>query len=95
MHESGVTVPGRRRTQGSTLVGLAGTVRSAAALVVIAVIFAIVMVAALGVAVLSLTIRALVPHSSQPDRVRGGWRPGAVIDTTARVIRSAGPKSTR
>ncbi len=95
MQESGVTVPGRYRTEGSMLVGLAGTILSAVALVVIAVIFTMVMVAALGVTVLGLTIRALVPHSSQPDRVRGGLRPGAVIDTTARVIRSAGPKSMR
>ena len=95
MHERWVTGPGPDRTPSSPLMGLAGALLFAVALVVIAVIFTVVMLVALGVTALSLVVRALVPGSRQRDRVQGSLHPGAVIETTARVIRSAGAKSTR
>jgi predicted phage tail protein len=80
----------------TTLVGmvtlLVGAIFFIGALVVIAAIFMVVVLVALGVAAIRGVVHALSPHAADRPVEPAQFRPAAVIETTAKVIRSAAPK---
>ena len=80
----------------ASLVGVAtllvGAILFIGALVVIAAVFVVVVIVALCVAAIRGVVYALRPHSADRPVEPAQFRPAAVIETTAKVIRSAAPK---
>jgi hypothetical protein len=79
-----------------TLVGMAtlllGAIFFIGALVVIAAVFMVVVLVALCVAAVRGVVHALTPRSAGRPVEPARFHPTAVIETTAKVIRSAAPK---
>jgi hypothetical protein len=88
--------PGTGSNLIATLVGmvtlLVGAIFFIGALVVIAAVFMVVVLVALSVAAVRGVVHALVPRSADRPVEPAQFRPAAVIETTAKVIRSAAPK---
>jgi hypothetical protein len=74
------------------LTALVGAIVFVGALVVIAAAFLVAVLAALCVVAVRGALHALTPHSRKRRDDGGGFRPTAVIETTAKAIRSAAPK---
>ena len=74
------------------LTALIGAILFLGALVVITAAFLVAIVAALCVVAIRAAWQALAPRSRQRHVDGQGFRPTAVIETTARAIRSAAPK---
>jgi hypothetical protein len=74
------------------LTALIGAALFVGALVVIAAAFLVAVLAALCVVAVRGALHALAPHSRKHRDDGGGFRPTAVIETTAKAIRSAAPK---
>jgi hypothetical protein len=93
-------VDGLRPVAGSGLAGrvsvvltaLIGSVLFVGALIVISAVFLAVVLAALCVVAIRGAWHALVPRSREHHVDQGGFRPAAVIETTAKAIRSTAPK---
>jgi hypothetical protein len=78
-------------TASVVLTTLLGAVLFVGALVLITAVFLAAVLAALCVVAIRGAVHALAPrHTQHPDQ--GGFRPAAVIDTTAKVIRSTARK---
>jgi hypothetical protein len=85
---------------GSSLVGkvavvltaLIGAVVFVGALVVIVAVALVAILVALCVVAIRGALHALAPRSGGHRVAQGGFRPAAVIETTAKVIRSSAPK---
>jgi hypothetical protein len=71
---------------------LIGAILFVGALVAITAVFLAAVLAALCVVAIRGAWHALAPRSGEHHVDEGGFRPAAVIETTARVIRSAAPK---
>jgi hypothetical protein len=71
---------------------LVGAIFFIGALVVIAAVFMVVVLVALCVAAIRGAVHALRPRSADRPVEPAQFRPAAVIETTAKVIRSAAPK---
>ncbi len=78
---------------GAALMMLIGTVFFVAVLLVVAALFVVAIVASLCVVAVRGVVHAVNPHARKGPVTPGAFRPAAVIDTTARVVRSAGPAS--
>jgi hypothetical protein len=76
----------------TVLTALIGAIFFVGALVVITAVFLAAVLAALCVVAIRGALHALTPRSRKRDVDQGGFRPAAVIDATAKVIRSAAPK---
>ena len=61
-------------------------------LVVITAVFLAALLAALCVVAIRGAVHALAPRPTEHHVAQGGFRPVAVIDATAKVIRSTAPK---
>jgi hypothetical protein len=90
-----VTTPGFAVTVGTVVTALVGAVLFVTALVVIAAVFLLVILVSLGAAAIRTAVHALGPRSGERHVDQGGFHPTAVIETTAKVIRSTGPKLRR
>jgi uncharacterized membrane protein YphA (DoxX/SURF4 family) len=90
-----VTGPGFAVTVGTVVTALFGAVLFAGALVVIAAVFLLVTLVAAGVVAIRAAGHALIPRSGARRVEPGGFRPAAVIETTATVIRNTGSKLRR
>jgi hypothetical protein len=93
--ERGVTRSGFAGTVGGVVAAVVGVVLFVSALIVIAAVFLLAILAALCVVVLRAVVHLVVPRSRHSRVEQGGFRPAVVIETTANVIRSAGPKLKR
>jgi len=71
---------------------LIGAILFIGALVVITAAFLVAVVAALGVIAIRGAIHALAPRHTAHHVDQGGFRPAAVIETTAKVIQRSAPK---
>jgi hypothetical protein len=87
-----VARPGIFGTVAVALMTLIGAVLFVGALVVIAAVFLAVILAALLVIAIRGALHALAPRHTERHGDRGGFRPAAVIESTAKVIRSTAPK---
>jgi hypothetical protein len=74
------------------LTAMIGAILFVGALVVISAVFLAVVLAALCVVAIRGAWHALSPRSRERHVDQGGFRPGAVIETTAKAIRSTAPK---
>ncbi len=79
-------------TAATVLMATVGVVVFVFALLVIATLFVVAIAAALMVTALHGLVHALSPRSSGRPVPPGGFRPAAVIEGTATVIRRAAPK---
>jgi hypothetical protein len=80
---------GHRGSLATVLVGLVGIVLFIGALLVISAVFVVAIVAALVTVGLHQVVHAVRRHPRDQPMATGGFRPAAVIDTTASVIRVA------
>jgi hypothetical protein len=74
------------------LTALIGAVLFVGVLAVISAVFLVAVVAALCVVAIRGAWQALTPRSKRHRVHRGGFLPSAVIETTAKAIRTAAPK---
>jgi hypothetical protein len=74
------------------LTTLIGGILFVGALVVITVVFLAAFLAALCVVAVRGAVHALAPRHTEHHVDQGRFRPAAVIETTAKVIRSTAPK---
>ena len=79
-------------TVAVVLTTLIGVVLFVGALVVITAVFLTALLAALCVVAIRGAVYALAPRHTEQWVDQGGFRPAAVIDATAKVIRSTAPK---
>jgi hypothetical protein len=94
------SVDGGQAVTGTSLAGklalvlmaLFGAILFVGALVVIAAVFLVAVLAALCAVAVRGAWQALAPRSRKHRVDGGGFRPTAVIETTARAIRTAAPK---
>jgi hypothetical protein len=77
------------------LTALIGAIFFVGALVVITAVFLAVVLVALCVVAIRGVVHALVPRSRNHRVDPGGFGPAAVIDVTAKVLRSTVPKPRR
>jgi hypothetical protein len=90
----------RRSVSGSGIFGTAavvlttliGAILFVGALVVITAVFLAAVLAALCVVTIRGAVHAFAPRHTEQHVDQGGFRPAAVIDATAKVIRSTAPK---
>ncbi|HXA33637.1 MAG TPA: hypothetical protein VNV87_15395 [Acidimicrobiales bacterium] len=93
-------VDGEQAVTGTSLAGklalvftaLFGAILFVGALIVISAVFLVAVLAALGAVAVRGAWQALAPRSRKHRVDRGGFRPTAVIETTAKAIRTAAPK---
>ncbi len=79
-------------TAAVVLTTLIGTILFVAALVVITAVFLAALVASLCVVAIRRAAHAVAPRQTEHRVDQGGFHPAAVIDATAKVIRSSAPK---
>jgi predicted phage tail protein len=77
---------------GIVLTALIGAILFVGALVVISAVFLVAVLAALFAVAIRGAWQALAPRSRKHHVDGGGFRPTAVIETTAKAIRTAAPK---
>jgi hypothetical protein len=82
-------------TVGAVVAAVAGAVLFVSALVVIAVVFLLAILTAFFFVALRALVHLVVPRTRDSRVEAGGFRPAMVIETTANVIRSTGPKLKR
>jgi hypothetical protein len=90
--ERAVTKSGFAGRVAGVLKALIGAILFVGALLVITSAFVAAVLAALCVVAVGGAFHALAPRSREHHVDRGGFRPGAVIETTAKAIRSTAPK---
>jgi hypothetical protein len=86
-----VTGPGLGDKVAVVLTAVLGSILFVGALIVITAVFVAVVLAALCVVAIRGALHAIAPSRKHHVDQRG-FRPAAVIETTAKVIRSAAPK---
>jgi hypothetical protein len=90
VHRSGLA-----GTVGAVVAAVAGFALFVSALIVIAVVFLLAIVTAVSFVTLRALVRLVVPGTKNSRVEPGRLRPAVVIETTANVIRSTGPKLKR